>query len=122
MSTNVFLAVMGSIGDIPHLKDAGCRTEKGFAAMTAYMEGRNGANPGILGEARKVCENLCPLATKAACLAWVMTSEKSAGGWGGMYAGLTPNQRVAGWHRLSAPERALAARFAVKALLDEQAS
>lgn len=68
---------------------AACATEAGIVAMDNYIDSPK--TPWAVDMARRLCNDKCPI--KDACGAWVIASERYAGSWGGMYAGLTPRER-----------------------------
>lgn len=102
--------MLTELGRIPFLNDASCRDGDGFTLLTELMEERNSTDSDTVEQARAVC-NACP--ARGACLAWVITDEKPAGRWGGMYGGLTPKQRQMRYDRLDRAQRLAAARGAL---------
>lgn len=85
---NALAAAPRSAVEPPDFTDAECRTPRGVVTMDAYMDAPQ--SEGSVAAARAVCK-ACPL--NAACRAWVIAGERPAGSWGGMYAGMTPQNR-----------------------------
>lgn len=72
----------------PDFTKAECRTPWGVMAMDGYVDSPQ--SDGRMTAARGVCK-VCPLNTT--CRTWVIAEERPAGSWGGMYAGMTPQNR-----------------------------
>ena len=74
--------------ETPDLAAGECRTLRGMVTMDNYVDWPQ--SEGRVGAARGVC-GACRLSV--ACEAWVIAAEQPAGSWGGMYAGMTPQNR-----------------------------
>ena len=78
---------------IPDLSHGLCRTPVGMQVMDLATETGGNALHFRKKAAQEMCENECP--AYAACLAWITSgTEQPTGSWGGIYAGMTPSQRI----------------------------
>lgn len=75
------------------LERGSCTTRKGLLIMDTLRQKQRGGQGSKL-EARKQARVMCgQCRVTKECRAWVLEEEEPAGSWGGMIAGLTPEDR-----------------------------
>lgn len=73
----------------PDWRNAVCRQPWALPYVDAAFDGK-GQLPKM--QMVNICEGYCPL--RKVCRAWVLAEESPAGSWGGVWGGLTPDDRV----------------------------